>query len=65
MILIQDTTLSCFLSVASVVLLLSFYYQVYAKSRQAFSEDERKILIFAHIAKNNDAKRKASAHRLL
>ena len=34
----------------SIVGLLSVYYYAYAKSRQTFSEDERKVLFVAHVA---------------
>ncbi|OQR94251.1 Amino Acid-Polyamine-Organocation (APC) Family [Achlya hypogyna] len=38
--------------------LLGVYYVGYAKHRQQMSEDERKVLFFAHVANANDARRK-------
>ncbi|KAF0682678.1 Aste57867_25196 [Aphanomyces stellatus] len=40
-----------------LVSVFSVYYQGYAKHRQTFSEDERKILFFVHVANNNAGKR--------
>ncbi|KDO24831.1 hypothetical protein SPRG_09664 [Saprolegnia parasitica CBS 223.65] len=43
---------------AGLLLLQSIYYHMYAKHKQQMSEDERKVLFFAHVANANDAKRK-------
>ncbi|KDO15757.1 hypothetical protein SPRG_18705 [Saprolegnia parasitica CBS 223.65] len=52
------------LSVVSCILtLLVIYYLGYAKHRQTFSDDERKILFFAHVAKSNQRKRKKKARQ--
>ncbi|KAF0693428.1 hypothetical protein As57867_015562, partial [Aphanomyces stellatus] len=40
------------------IALLSIFYHGYAKSRQTMSNDERKVLFFAHIANHNKAKEK-------
>ncbi|OQR98521.1 Amino Acid-Polyamine-Organocation (APC) Family [Achlya hypogyna] len=52
--------LSC---VGPMIVVLMLYYILYAKERQTFSEDERKILFFAHVAKSNAQKRKLKAKR--
>ncbi|KAH9141590.1 hypothetical protein AeRB84_014246 [Aphanomyces euteiches] len=44
-------------AILGLFVVLSLYYHLYAKHNQTFSEDERKILFFAHIAKHNNAKR--------
>ncbi|OQR95565.1 Amino Acid-Polyamine-Organocation (APC) Family [Thraustotheca clavata] len=41
-----------------LLVLLTMYYFGYAKYRQQMSEDEQKVLFFAHVANANDAKRK-------
>ncbi|KAF0708752.1 hypothetical protein As57867_006211, partial [Aphanomyces stellatus] len=43
----------------AILLVLTVYYHVYAKQRQAFSADERTQLFFAHVAKHVHAKSKA------
>ncbi|KAG9398086.1 hypothetical protein AC1031_015006 [Aphanomyces cochlioides] len=60
---VQNTSLSSFVHFGSILVVMAVYYQSYAKSRQAFSEDERKFLLFVHIANNNDAKRRSSTSR--
>ncbi|CAK4124594.1 unnamed protein product [Aphanomyces euteiches] len=45
-------------SIVSLLVLLSVYYHGYAKSRQTFSDEERKVLFFAHIAIHNNSKHK-------
>ncbi|ETV71126.1 hypothetical protein H257_13524, partial [Aphanomyces astaci] len=40
----------------------SLYYVAYAKHRQAFSDDERSILLFAHVANLDNAKHKRMTH---
>ncbi|EQC26181.1 hypothetical protein SDRG_15985 [Saprolegnia diclina VS20] len=52
--------LSC---ISAILVLLTLYYYTYAKSRQSISDDERKILLFVHVAKNNSNKSKRSRAR--
>ncbi|EQC26180.1 hypothetical protein SDRG_15984 [Saprolegnia diclina VS20] len=49
--------------VSSIVTVLIVYYLGYAKHRQTFSDDERKILFFAHVSKSNQRKRKKKARQ--
>ncbi|CAK4431170.1 unnamed protein product [Aphanomyces euteiches] len=58
-VFVQNTDIWCFILSLTIFILLSIYYQCYAKSRQSFSEDERKLLLFVHIANNNDAKHRS------
>ncbi|OQR98520.1 Amino Acid-Polyamine-Organocation (APC) Family [Achlya hypogyna] len=37
--------------IACILFVLTVYYYCYAKSRQSISDDERKILLFVHVAK--------------
>ncbi|CAK4665465.1 unnamed protein product [Aphanomyces euteiches] len=62
---VKDTDVECLVLASCLVLLLSLYYQCYAKSRQTISEDERKLLFFVHIANNNNARRRHTLHSLL
>ncbi|KDO28438.1 hypothetical protein SPRG_06676 [Saprolegnia parasitica CBS 223.65] len=47
----QNDSGTALMSFLSLLCLLSVYYHGYAKTRQTFSEDERKVLFVAHIAK--------------
>ncbi|RHY81308.1 hypothetical protein DYB37_002018 [Aphanomyces astaci] len=40
-----------------VVALCSVYYQGYAKYHQSYSDEEQKLMFFAHVAKHNQSKR--------
>ncbi|KAF0725160.1 hypothetical protein Ae201684_016312 [Aphanomyces euteiches] len=62
---VKDTDVECLVLASCLVLLLSLYYQCYAKSRQTISEDERKLLFFVHIANKNNARRRHTLHSLL
>ena len=45
----QDDNQVAFITVLCIVFLLTLYYFTYAKSRQTFSDEERKILFVAHV----------------
>ncbi|ETW01738.1 hypothetical protein H310_06343 [Aphanomyces invadans] len=53
----QEDSQVSFALVIGVLASCSLYYAVYAKSRQKFSEEERKSLFFAHVANHNNSKR--------
>ncbi|ETV81878.1 hypothetical protein H257_05432 [Aphanomyces astaci] len=54
----QNHSYSSTVAIAGILTALSVYYHGYAKSRQSISEDERKLLFFAHVANHNNAKKK-------
>ncbi|EQC32200.1 hypothetical protein SDRG_09952 [Saprolegnia diclina VS20] len=59
----QNDSYTAVIIFLSLLGLLSIYYHGYAKKRQTFSEDERKVLFVAHIAKFNQLKAKQHPHR--